>query len=178
MNRRRFIQSLVAVFSLPAGASIPLHSATAALPAAAAVPTKARFWAIYMSSLHGECTPQTLQSVLNIPNIDAKRYLSQLVSDGIIKPNPLLKESVSQVIKSKDENLFDNIKKRSEMKTQSGSSKIEISEAADTSNDLETETEITQDFLEDEFDVLPEDDGLESEHCENETSDDETTNQT
>lgn len=106
------------MFTLPAGASLSLPAATAALPTAAAVPTKARFWAIYMSSLHGECTPQALQNLLNIPGADAKRYVGQLVADGVLKPNPLLNKSVSQVFKSKDDTLIDKVKKRSKMKAQ------------------------------------------------------------
>lgn len=122
MNRRRFIQSLAAVFSLPAGANLSLGSASAALPAAAAVPAKARFWAIYMSALHGECTPQTLQNLLHIPEVDAKRYMGQLIADGVIKPNPLLRRGVSNMLNSNEDRLKGNIQKRLEMKEQAKAS--------------------------------------------------------
>ena len=86
MDRRTFIQSLAALLSLPANPVASLRSATAALPAATVVPTKARSWAAYISALHGECTPQTLQNLLHIPEVDAKKYVSQLIVEGIIKP--------------------------------------------------------------------------------------------
>ena len=111
MNRRRFLQSLAAVISLPAGAGLSLKPATAALPTAAAVPAKARFWAIYMSGLHGECTPQTLQNLLHIPEVDAKKYISHLIADGVIKPNPLLQKSVSKVLQSTEDGPFDKVKR-------------------------------------------------------------------
>ena len=149
MKRRTFIQSFAAALSLPMGATLPLRSATAVLPtAAAAVPTKARFWAIYMSSLHGECTPQTLHNLLHIPKVDANRYVSQLIADGVIKPNPLLQKSVSQVLKAKDENLIDKFKKRSDMKAQAGSEKLEIQEASKAIELEDDEAESKDELLE------------------------------
>ena len=144
MNRRRFLQSLAAVFSLPAASAIPLQPAAAAIPSAAAVPTQARFWAVYMSALHGECTPKTLQNLLHIPEMDAKRYVSQLIADGVIKPNPLLQRTVSNVLEARDENLLDKAKKRLEMKAEGEggiSHKYELTETADT---LEGEAELSE----------------------------------
>ena len=177
MNRRRFLQSLAAVFTLPAGASLSLPSISAVAPAAVAVPTKARFWAIYMSSLHGECTPQTLQNLLHIPGSDAKKYVGQLIADGVIKPNPLLKQSVSKIMQGKDDTLLDKVKKRSEMKSDakrkiasepmSAQDTDHQEEAAETPPDegsiVETETELSAEneslqtheiTSEDEFEIL------------------------
>ena len=121
MNRRRFLQSLAAVFTLPAASTLPFSSASAAVPSAAAVPTQARFWGIYMSALHGECTPQALQSLLNIPAADAKFYITQLISEGVIKPNPMLKSSLSNIARSEDNGLLNKLNDRLKMKAKVGS---------------------------------------------------------
>ncbi len=86
MNRRSFTKMLGAALTLPA---LPAPALAVAKPAAVAVPSQARFWAIYMHSLHGECTPRALQTMLNIPADQAKSYLHQLVLDGVVKPNPM-----------------------------------------------------------------------------------------
>ncbi|MEO0329069.1 MAG: hypothetical protein AAF217_10800 [Pseudomonadota bacterium] len=139
MNRRRFLQSLVAVFSLPAGANLTMQPVFAAAPAAVAVPTKARFWAIYISALHGECSPKTLQNMLHIPELDAKQYITQLISEGAIKQHPLLQKSVTELVKPKQESVVDKVKKRLEMKSQAEPANLEISKAVDEPNCLESE---------------------------------------
>lgn len=118
MNRRRFIQSLAAVFTLPTNASLSLRPAAAAITTATAVPAHARSWAIYMSTLHGECTPQTLQNLLNIPPLDAKKYVTQLVAEGAIKPIPHLRKTVSEIVKTDEDSLLDKFKNRLEMKAE------------------------------------------------------------
>jgi hypothetical protein len=61
--------------------------ALASLPAAsAAIPNPARFWAIYMSHLHGTCSPQTLAKVTGIDASLTKGYLSRLLSEGVLSP--------------------------------------------------------------------------------------------
>lgn len=150
MNRRRFIQSLVAVFSLPANPILSLRSATASLPTAMAVPARARSWAVYISALHGECTPQTLQNLLHIPEVDAKKYISQLIADGAIKSNPLLQRSVSKFVESNDDSLLDKVKKRLEMKARSELEETETCEAVDASEGLDAEAEVLDDLSEDE----------------------------
>ena len=148
MKRRTFIQSLAAALSMPAAGSLTVTSAGASVPtAAAAVPTKARFWAIYMSSLHGECTPQTLHNLLHIPKVDAKRYVSQLIADGVIKPNPLLQKTATELVKSKNENLMEKVKKRSEMKAKAKTEKLEICETVEAETNVE-EVEYSEEFSE------------------------------
>jgi len=174
MKRRTFIQSLAAVLSLPAGGAIPLRSATAALPtAAAAVPTKARFWAIYMSSLHGECTPQTLHNLLHIPKVDAKRYVSQLIADGVIKPNPLLQRTATELVKSKNDSLLEKVKKRSEMKAKAKKDnplldKTEINKAVDANDNTYDEVKYLEEFSDSETEAAPTDQHLENKSAENE----------
>ena len=131
MKRRSFLQSLAAVFSLPVTSSLALRPVTAAVPVAVQVPNQARFWAIYISALHGECTPKTLQNLLHIPERQATSYIGQLVADGVIKPTPLMKKAVSEVFSSRDENLLDRFKKRLDMKAKAGSQEADALNAVE-----------------------------------------------
>jgi len=166
MKRRTFIQSLAAALTMPAAGSLTLTSAGASVPTAvAAVPAKARFWAIYMSSLHGECTPQTLHNLLHIPKVDAKRYVSQLIADGVIKPNPLLQRTATELVKSKNENLMEKVKKRSEMKAKAKAEPLEVHKAEYT---LEEEDQRSVDENDITLDI---DDNIENERDEENVSD-------
>lgn len=157
MNRRRFIQSVVAVFSLPAMPSLAFRSVAPAAPAAVAVPTQARFWGIYMTALHGECPPHALQTLLNVPAADAQKYVTQLVAEGVIKPNPLLQKSVSQLVKSNDDSLLGKIKKRLDMKAQADREEVEVSETIDDFEDLDAEPELAAELPETDLEVAVED---------------------
>lgn len=166
MKRRTFIQSLAAALSMPAAGSLTVTSASASVPtAAAAVPTKARFWAIYMSSLHGECTPQTLHNLLHIPKVDAKRYVSQLIADGVIKPNPLLQKTAAELVKSKNENLLEKVKKRSEMKAKAKTEPLDVHKVKGT---LENENQQKVDANDTDLEL---DDNIENERDEKNTLD-------
>ena len=129
MNRRRFIQSLAAVFTVPTGSVFALKPAAAAASSAVAVPKQARFWAIYITGLHGECTPQTLQNMLHIPEVDAKRYIGQLLADGVIKPTPVLQRAVTELAKPREDGLLDKVKKRLEKKHNAGQAEAVKAEA-------------------------------------------------
>jgi len=100
-----------------------------------------------MSGLHGECPPHALQSLLGIPEIDAKKYVSQLIAEGIIKPNPLLQESVSKVLRGKDESVFEKVKKRYEMKAKATSGEVKFSENPSTTRSLDDSVEVDTDAL-------------------------------
>lgn len=158
MNRRRFLQSLAALVSMPVLPSLSLGATNAAAPAMASVPANARFWAIYMSGLHGECPPQTLQTMLNIPAADARHYIGQLVADGTIKPNPILRKTLSEFVKTDKESFLNRMKKRLDMKAEASREAeeplgvIEHAEAVtQTDNTLEVETlEREEPLLEDE----------------------------
>lgn len=163
MNRRRFIQSLVAVFSLPANPTLSLQSATTALPTAVAVPAHARSWAVYMSTLHGECTPRALQNLLNIPEIDAKRYVSRLIADGVLKPNPLLQKSVSEIVKTIENSPLDKVKRRLDMKARAESEQLENCETVDANECLDNRTEMSEDLSEVDPAVPAEDESVEAE---------------
>lgn len=112
MNRRSFIQSLAALVSLPANPLLSLKPAGAAVSAAAAVPAEARSWAIYMHNLHGECPPMALKSLLNISEVDARRYVSHLIADGVLKPNPMLQKSVRRLLNTGEDSLRDRVEQR------------------------------------------------------------------
>lgn len=142
MKRRTFIQSLAALVSLPATPALSLGSAATVAPAATAVPAQARFWSIYMSALHGDCPPHALQAMTNISATDAKRYVTQLIAEGVIKPNPLMQNSISKALKTKDDGLLEKVKKRSEMKAQANSGEVKIAEAVETTDDLDDEVEV------------------------------------
>jgi len=148
MNRRRFIQSLVSVFSLPAATTLPLPATAAALPTAASVPTQARFWTIYMSALHGECKPQMLQKLLGISKFDAEKYVGQLLAEGVVKPSPILQQTASEVLKGNQDRFFDKANKRLQMKAQAKAEQLEFVEAADTAEPLDSETLSMQDHAE------------------------------
>ncbi len=160
MNRRKFIQSLAAVFTLPAAPKLALGSVGAAAPAVTAVPTQARFWAIYMSALHGECTPQTLQNLLHIPEADSKKYIGQLIADGVIKPNPILKNAVSELVKPKDDGLVDRVKKRFEKKAKAEPVKLDVREEADAETVFNEEPDVDDAHINGDVDTLPEDQPL------------------
>ncbi len=163
MNRRSFIQSLVAVFSLPANPTVSLRSATTALPSVAAVPAHARSWAVYMSTLHGECTPRALQSMLNIPEIDAKRYLSRLIADGVLKPNPLLQKSVSGIVKTMDNSPLDQVKRRLQMKARAESKQLENRGSVDAIECLDNRAEMSEALAEVDPPVLAENESVQEE---------------
>jgi hypothetical protein len=115
MNRRSFIQSLAALVSLPANPLLSLQPAGAAVSAAATVPAEARSWAIYMHNLHGECTPMALKSLLNISEVDARRYVSHLIADGVLKPNPILQKSMRRLLNTAEDNLRDEVEQHLDM---------------------------------------------------------------
>jgi hypothetical protein len=92
MNRRQFTTGLAAIAAAPA---MPAK-ALASLPAAsAAIPHPARFWAIYMSHLHGTCSPQALSKMTGIDPGVAQGYLSRLVSDGVLTPTNIVSKALS-----------------------------------------------------------------------------------
>lgn len=119
MDRRTFTQSLAALFAMPA---IPVTAAAAPVAAVATVPSQARFWAIYMSALHGTCTPRALQVMLNISASEAQGYLTQLIAQGVITPSNLStglkahaavakREALTKPIKEKIDRVVDQVVK-------------------------------------------------------------------
>lgn len=107
MNRRDFTTRLAALFALPAVPALP--AAAAPVANVAAVPNAARFWAIYMSHLHGQCSPATLAKMTKIDVTQAQGYLTKLMNDGVIKPNPFLKNTLSHQIKNKADSVYKKI---------------------------------------------------------------------
>ncbi len=93
MNRRQFTTALSALAAAPA---MPLKALTAAPAVSAAIPNGARFWAIYMSQLHGTCTAKTLSTMTGLDVTSAQGFLSRMIGDGVITPTQL----VSKVMKT------------------------------------------------------------------------------
>ena len=92
MNRRQFTTGLTALAAAPA---LPIK-AMASIPAAsAAIPHPARFWAIYMSHLHGKCSPQVLSKISKIDVDVAQGYLNTLISDGVLTPTRMITKATS-----------------------------------------------------------------------------------
>jgi hypothetical protein len=92
MNRRQFTTSLSALFAAPA---LPLKALSAAPVAATAVPNAARFWAIYMSQLHGTCTARTLSTMTGVDAATAQGYLSRMIGDGVITPTDIVRKAIN-----------------------------------------------------------------------------------
>ena len=92
MNRRHFTTALSALFAAPA---LPLKALSAAPVAASTVPNAARFWAIYMSQLHGSCSASTLSTMTGIDATAAQGYLSRMITDGVIKPTNIISKAIN-----------------------------------------------------------------------------------
>ena len=163
MKRRTFIQSVAAVLTLPANPFLSLQPVAAAVPTAAVVPAQARSWAVYISTLHGECPPQALQTMLNIPAVDAKKYVTQLVADGIIKPNPLLQKTVSRFVKTDEDGLLDKVKKRLEMKARAEREEAEVCKNSDGVKCFDNEAHLLEAPSEVGVEVVRDDETLEAE---------------
>lgn len=87
MNRRQFTTSLTAVAAVPA---LPVRALAATPAVTSTVPNGARFWAIYMSHLHGNCSAKTLSTMTGMDVSAAQNCLTSLINDGVIKPTRLL----------------------------------------------------------------------------------------
>ena len=146
------------MFSLPALPSLSLGAAQTALPTAVAVPAHARSWAVYMSLLHGECRPQVLQNMLNIPAGDAKRYVAQLIAEGAIKPNPILQSVVSDYTKTDKNGLLEKLKERLEMKKQTQFEMNEVRDQPDDAESLDAEMQLSEDTCESDIEISKDDD--------------------
>ena len=89
MNRRQFTTSLDAL------AAVPVLPLKALASAGTAIPNPARFWAIYMSHLHGTRSAATLTKAAGINSGIARGYLSRLVAEGVLTPTKVLGRTVA-----------------------------------------------------------------------------------
>jgi DNA-binding transcriptional regulator YhcF (GntR family) len=92
MNRRQFTTSLSALFAAPA---LPIKAITAAPAATTAIPNAARFWAIYMSQLHGTCSAGTLATMTGVNTATAQGYLTRMIGDGVITPTDIIRKAIN-----------------------------------------------------------------------------------
>ncbi len=88
MNRRQFTARLAALAAAPA---LPVKVLASA---GTTIPNPARFWAIYMSHLHGTCPPVSLAKVTGVSPSIARGYLSRLVAEGVLTPSNVLGRTV------------------------------------------------------------------------------------
>ena len=144
MNRRSFIQSLTAALSLPANPLLSLRPAAVAMPAAVEVPVRVKSWAVYMSNLHGECTPLTLQRLLHIPEADAKTFVSRLIADGVLRPNPVMQEAARKLLKPREDHLLDEVESCPEPTTEAEPSEVAMSESTDTGDVPDAEVKLQE----------------------------------
>jgi hypothetical protein len=138
MNRRQFTTTLTALAAAPA---MPLKALTAA-PAATAIPNSARFWAIYMSHLHGTCSAKTLSTMTGLDASVTQGYLSRMVSEGIIKPTRMA-STIAEVQAnraSKPSGLRDRLQKFANEKSESVKEavKSEVLEPQEVEQEIDT----------------------------------------
>lgn len=98
MNRRQFTTGLAAVASAPA---LPLRAALPAASTAAAVPNAARFWAIYMSHLHGSVSAKSISVMTGISQSEAQVHLTKLLADGVITPHNVFAQAAKATVQPK-----------------------------------------------------------------------------
>ena len=144
------------MFALPAVPALTSGAATASVSAAATVPAKARFWAIYISALHGECTPQTLQNMLHIPASEAKSYIGQLIADGVIKPNPFAQNAVSELMKPRENSPFEKVKQRFEKKAEARAEVLDVAKGENEEKGQESGEEFASDDITDDDETCEE----------------------
>lgn len=87
MKRRTFIKNATALAAVP---MLPVRALAGAPVIATAVPNGARFWAIYMSTMHGTCSAKTLSNMTGLDMSAARNCLSKLISDGVITPTRIM----------------------------------------------------------------------------------------
>lgn len=91
MERRKFLGASLAA---TAAAFAPLGAVKAVTPTAP-VAAAARYWATYMTQLHGRCTPQMLGTMLRIDKAAAGSILQTLVANGALKPAQVIPSPVT-----------------------------------------------------------------------------------
>lgn len=95
MNRRQFTQMFAAFFAAPA-----VPTGVVAAPQASATPAAARFWAIYMTGLHGDVSPNALSQLSGLSVSQATSVRAELIRDNVINPTGLIKKVVSTAARS------------------------------------------------------------------------------
>ncbi len=90
MNRREFTRNMMAAMAAPA---LPLPALAKAQ--AVAVPKAARFWAIYMTHLHGDVTPGMLTQMTGIDPVQTTAIRAKLIADKVIAPVGFMEKSIA-----------------------------------------------------------------------------------
>lgn len=90
MNRREFTRNMLAAATIPA---LPVPSLAKAQ--AVVVPKAARFWAIYMTHLHGDITPGMLTQMTGIAPAQTTAIRAKLIADNVIAPTGFIQKSLA-----------------------------------------------------------------------------------
>jgi len=90
MNRREFTRNMLAAAATPA---LPLPALAKAQ--AVVVPKAARFWAIYMTHLHGDITPGMLTQMTGIAPAQTTAIRAKLIADNVISPTGFVRKSAA-----------------------------------------------------------------------------------
>ena len=115
MNRREFTRNLIAVASVPA-----LPVPTIAKTQAVVVPKAARFWAIYMTHLHGDITPGMLTQMTGIAPAQTSAIRAKLIADKVISPTGFVPKGLAaQTIARSQKQTEDTLTKIKEQFTKS-----------------------------------------------------------
>ncbi len=85
-----------------------------------------------MSNLHGACTSQTLQRLLHIPEAEARRYVSHLVADGVLKQNSLVQDCVGKLANLREDSHPDTAESRPEPDNRAENTQLDAVEADQT----------------------------------------------
>ena len=94
MNRRKFIQTLGAASVVPALPALPATTPVA-------VPNAARFWAIYMTNLHGDVTPRMLTQMTGLAPATTKAIRAKLIADKVISPIGFMRKGIASTMVAK-----------------------------------------------------------------------------
>ncbi len=90
MNRREFTRNMLAAAAVPA---LPVPSLAKAQ--AVVVPKAARFWAIYMTHLHGDVTSDMLTRMTGLAPAEATAVRAKLIADKVIAPTGFIRKSLA-----------------------------------------------------------------------------------
>jgi len=85
MKRREFLTTATAAAAIPALPAIAVPAATAA-----PVPNAARYWAIYMTNLHGDVSPGMLAKATGLSTAKAAAIRTDLIAANVLKPTRII----------------------------------------------------------------------------------------
>lgn len=150
MNRREFTKSLAAAFTLPA---LPLPAISAAQPVT--VTKAARFWAIYMTHMHGDVTPGMLTQMTGLDPVQTTAIRTKLIADKVISPTGFIRKSLAtETITRSEQHIQDTLKRvkpTEKIETQDFDKSTRQSDPDEPEEELQAQEEAHPDDLEQEL---------------------------